>query len=170
MTGSSRTSFRPEMQDRRLEMSTLPRPLGSPSATPSTFPGISHIGSLQAQRAVQTRWEHHSQVPQGQSISGLSNKRCVCSRRAPFLSVLGRHNQRRKFPRVYARQRHPVGHEPMARLLTRVKIPPAHVGAQDEPHDVCVIVQVTHRRLNAQLLIREIAVAPVDHSPTPTVV
>ena len=49
--------------------------------------GISHIGSLQAQRAAQTRWEHHSQVLQGQSIAGLSNKRCVCSRRAPFLSV-----------------------------------------------------------------------------------
>ena len=60
------------------------------------------------------------------------------------------------------RQRRPVGHKPMARLLTRVKIPPAHVGAQDEPHGVCVIVQVTHRRLNAQLLTREIAVAPVD--------
>ena len=49
--------------------------------------GISHIGSLQIQRAAQTRWEHHSQVLQGQSIAGLSNKRCVCSRRAPFLSV-----------------------------------------------------------------------------------
>ena len=49
--------------------------------------GISHIGSLQAQRAAQTRWQHHSQVLQGQSIAGLSNKRCVCSRRAPFLSV-----------------------------------------------------------------------------------
>ena len=52
-----------------------------------TLPGISHIGSLPAQRAAQTRWEHHSQVLQGQSIAGLSNKRCVCSRRAPFLSV-----------------------------------------------------------------------------------
>ena len=30
--------------------------------------GISHIGSLQAQRAIQTRWWHHSQVLQGQSI------------------------------------------------------------------------------------------------------
>ena len=49
--------------------------------------GISHIGSLQPQRAAQTRWEHHSQVLQGQPIAGLSNKRCVCSRRAPFLSV-----------------------------------------------------------------------------------
>ena len=49
--------------------------------------GISHIGSLQPQRAAQTRWEHHSQVLQGQSIAGLSNKGCVCSRRAPFLSV-----------------------------------------------------------------------------------
>ena len=29
--------------------------------------GISHIGSLQAQRAAQTRWWHHSQVLQGQS-------------------------------------------------------------------------------------------------------
>ena len=49
--------------------------------------GISHIGSLQAQRAVQTRCQHHSQVLQGHSFAGLSNKRCVCSRRAPFLSV-----------------------------------------------------------------------------------
>ena len=34
--------------------------------------GISHMGSLQAQRAIQTRWWHHSQVLQGQSNSGLS--------------------------------------------------------------------------------------------------
>ena len=51
------------------------------------FTRISHIGSLQAQGAAQTRWQHHRQVLQGQSIAGLSNKRCVCSRRAPFLSV-----------------------------------------------------------------------------------
>ena len=49
--------------------------------------GISHIGSFQAQWAARTRWEQHSQVLQGQSIAGLSNKRCVCSRRSPFLSV-----------------------------------------------------------------------------------
>ena len=35
--------------------------------------GIPHIGSLQAQRAIQTRWWHHSQALQGQSIAGLSN-------------------------------------------------------------------------------------------------
>ena len=48
---------------------------------------IPHIGSLQAQGAAQTRWEQHSQVLQGHSIASLSDKRCVCSRRAPFLSV-----------------------------------------------------------------------------------
>ena len=54
---------------------------------PQEYADIPHIGSLQAQGAAQTRWEHHSQVLQGQSIAGLSNKRCGCSRRAPFLSV-----------------------------------------------------------------------------------
>ena len=49
--------------------------------------GISHIGSLQAQRAIQTRWWHHSQVLQGQSNSGLSNKGCDSRREPCFLSV-----------------------------------------------------------------------------------
>ena len=49
--------------------------------------GISHIGSLQAQRAIQTRWWHHSQVLQGQSIAGLSNKGCDSRREPCFLSV-----------------------------------------------------------------------------------
>ena len=34
---------------------------------------LSHIGSLQAQGAAQTRWWQHSQVLQGQSIAGLSD-------------------------------------------------------------------------------------------------
>ena len=49
--------------------------------------GISHMGSLQAQRAAQTRWWHHSQVLQGQSISGLSNNGCDSRREPCFLSV-----------------------------------------------------------------------------------
>ena len=49
--------------------------------------GISHIGSLQAQRAIQTRWWHHSQVLQGQANSGLSNKGCDSCREPCFLSV-----------------------------------------------------------------------------------
>ena len=42
--------------------------------------GIPHIGSLQAQRAIQTRWWHHSQVLQGQSNSGLSSERRITNR------------------------------------------------------------------------------------------
>ena len=42
--------------------------------------GISHMGSLQAQRAIQTRWWHHSQVLQGQSNSGLSSERLITNR------------------------------------------------------------------------------------------
>ena len=38
------------------------------------------MGSLQAQRAIQTRWWHHSQVLQGQSISGLSSERLIMNR------------------------------------------------------------------------------------------
>ena len=49
--------------------------------------GIPHMGSLQAQRAIQTRWWHHSQVLQGQSNSGLSNKGCDSRREPCFLSV-----------------------------------------------------------------------------------
>ena len=49
--------------------------------------GISHIWSLQAQRAIQTRWWHHSQVLQGQANSGLSNKGCDSRREPCFLSV-----------------------------------------------------------------------------------
>ena len=49
--------------------------------------GISHTGSLQAQRTIQTRCQHHIQVLRSMSIAGLSNRRCVCSRRPPFLSV-----------------------------------------------------------------------------------
>ena len=49
--------------------------------------GIPHIGSLLAHRAAQTRWQHHSQVLQGQSISGLSNKGCDSCREPCFLSV-----------------------------------------------------------------------------------
>ena len=49
--------------------------------------GISHIGSLQAQGAAQTRWEHHSKVLQGQSIAGLSDKGCDSCREPCFLSV-----------------------------------------------------------------------------------
>ena len=49
--------------------------------------GIPHIGSLQAQRAIQTRWWHHSQVLQGQANSGLSNKGCDSRREPCFLSV-----------------------------------------------------------------------------------
>ena len=45
------------------------------------------MGSLQAQRAIQTRWWHHSQVLQGQSISGLSNKGCDSRLEPCFLSV-----------------------------------------------------------------------------------
>ena len=48
---------------------------------------ISHIGSLQAQWAAQTRGEHHSQILQGQSIAGLSDKRCDSYREPCFLSV-----------------------------------------------------------------------------------
>ena len=33
-----------------------------------TYPVFPRIGSLQAQRAIQTRWWHHSQVLQGQAI------------------------------------------------------------------------------------------------------
>ena len=43
------------------------------------------MGSLQAQRAIQTRWWHHSQVLQGQSNSGLSNKGCDSRREPCFL-------------------------------------------------------------------------------------
>ena len=42
--------------------------------------GIPHMGSLQAQRAIQTRWWHHSQVLQGQSNSGLSSERLITNR------------------------------------------------------------------------------------------
>ena len=49
--------------------------------------GIPHIGSLQAQWAAQTRWSHHSQVLQGQSNSGLSNKGCDSCREPCYLSV-----------------------------------------------------------------------------------
>ena len=49
--------------------------------------GIPHMGSLQAQWAIQTRWWHHSQVLQGQSIAGLSNKGCDSRREPCFLSV-----------------------------------------------------------------------------------
>ena len=49
--------------------------------------GIFHMGSLQAQRAIQTRWWHHSQVLQGQSISGLSDKGCDSCREPCFLSI-----------------------------------------------------------------------------------
>ena len=38
------------------------------------------MGSLQAQRAIQTRWWHHSQVLQGQSNSGLSSERLITNR------------------------------------------------------------------------------------------
>ena len=48
--------------------------------------GISHIGSLQTQRAAQARWEHHRQVLQGQSIAGLSDKGCDSCREPCFLS------------------------------------------------------------------------------------
>ena len=48
--------------------------MGSGMATAANMlTGISHIGSLQAQRAAQSRWEHHSQVLQGHSIAGLSD-------------------------------------------------------------------------------------------------
>ena len=49
--------------------------------------GIPHMGSLQAQRAIQTRWWHHSQVLQGHSNSGLSNKVCDSCREPCFLSI-----------------------------------------------------------------------------------
>lgn len=51
------------------------------------------------------------------------------------------------------------------RTLSGSEIPAANVGAQDEVHGVGVVVQVAHRRLDAQLLTREVAVAPVDHGP-----
>ena len=45
------------------------------------------MGRLQAQRAIQMRWWHHSQVLQGHSISGLSDKGCDSRREPCFLSV-----------------------------------------------------------------------------------
>ena len=45
------------------------------------------MGSLQAQRAIQTRWWHHIQVLQGQSNSGLSNKGCDSRREPCYLSI-----------------------------------------------------------------------------------
>ena len=48
---------------------------------------IPHIGSLQAQWAIQTRWWHHIRVLQGQSIAGLSDKGCDSCREPCFLSV-----------------------------------------------------------------------------------
>ena len=56
------------------------------------------------------------------------------------------------------------------RSLAGVEILPAHVGAQHEIHNVCVVVQVAHWGLGAQLLTREIAVAPVDRGPAPVLV
>ena len=53
--------------------------------------------------------------------------------------------------------------------LARIEIPPAHVGAQNEVHGVCVVVQVSYRQLDAQFLSREIAVAPVDHGPASSI-
>ena len=38
------------------------------------------MGSLQAQKATQTRWWHHSQVLQGQSNSGLPSERLITNR------------------------------------------------------------------------------------------
>ena len=49
--------------------------------------GISHIGSLQAQRAAQMRRQHRSQILQSMSIAGLSNKGCDSCREPCFLSV-----------------------------------------------------------------------------------
>ena len=56
------------------------------------------------------------------------------------------------------------------RSLAGVEILPAHVGAQHEIHNVCVVVQVAHWGLDAQLLTREMAVAPVDRGPAPVLV
>ena len=46
----------------------------------------------------------------------------------------------------------------------------AHSHLSDEEfkvHRVCVVVQVSYRRLDTQLLTREPAVAPVDHGTAP---
>ena len=61
--------------------------LSNPGRAHVVLVRIPHIGSLQAQWAIQTRWWHHIRVLQGQSIAGLSNKGCDSRREPCFLSV-----------------------------------------------------------------------------------
>ena len=68
-------------------LSFLPRSYPTATTDRQPLPGIPHIGSLQAHRAAQERWQHHIQVLQGQSIAGLSNKRCDSCREPCFLSI-----------------------------------------------------------------------------------
>ena len=70
-----------------LKGNQLSGPIPPELGSLSNLSRIPHIGSLQAQWAIQTRWWHHIRVLQGQSIAGLSDKGCDSCREPCFLSV-----------------------------------------------------------------------------------